>query len=248
MSFANTALSATGNRNNSMTLRPINPVMGTRIIDRLNLFYAPSSHDGYSHRVLRKPMEPISNLVFKELKGWAPANVRQMLATACFNCGITYRNPFTHEEKLISSYEELSNAFIQNRDSDVFSKYIYAFNHYVKINRDWLSKLEARFMDDFNLQYSTLRSESPGNMTDIGYYLTHLKHSTISNLHTKLKKSVSAEESLLRGGSVVLYIITYVYYYFYCMRHLIHLSLFCYRLMLFLVGILMHHKNECFLV
>ena len=169
MSFFSMALNAsshttTGNRSNYPAVPPNNNVMGyrtnqsvgnnavnnritmgTRIIDRLNFFYSPSAKDGYSHRVLTKPMSSLATQIFNELKEWAQPNVRQMLATACLNCKITYRNPFTGQEKTIESYEELSNAYVQNRDNENFSKYVYAFNQYFKMNRDWAGKMEARY-------------------------------------------------------------------------------------------------------
>jgi hypothetical protein len=182
-----------------------NPItLGKRVIDRLNFFYTPSARDGYSHRILLRPMQGLAPQVYKELQDFAQKNVRQMLATACFNCRITYRCPVTGVEKVITTYEELSTAYVQNRDEGNFSKYVYAFNNFFKVNREWVRNLETRFMDDKHLEYSTTRSDSRrGNMTDVAYYITHLKHSMISNLQTKLNKSVTAEESLLNGGLLV---------------------------------------------
>jgi hypothetical protein len=191
------------NQSISVNLPNNRTTAGIRVIDRLNFFYSPSGKEGYSHRLLLRPMHGLATQVLDELKLFAQPIVRQMLATACYNCGIKYRNPFTGEDKIIESYEELSSAYVQNRDENNFRNYVYAFNNYFKLNREWIRNLEATFMDDSQLQYSTLRSDSAGHMSDIAYYLSHLKHSTISNLQTKHKKSVGAEESLLRGGSLV---------------------------------------------
>jgi hypothetical protein len=180
--------------------RAIPPLMGDRVISRHNLFYTDSGNN--SHRNYILGMTDEAAMVLLSLRNWSKPVVKQVLATACFNCGLTYHNPFTNEETPIQTYDELSRAFIQNRDVEQYGRFKYVFHDYLLLNRDWMDRLEIQFMRENHLSFAPAATSVSNSMSDIGYFLTHYKHSLVSNLQTKFKRSLTAEEQFLHEFDV----------------------------------------------
>jgi hypothetical protein len=199
------------NRSSISRLERAPPMMGDRVISRNNLFYTDSGNN--SHRNYKSgTMTDDEAMILISLRTWSKAVVKQVLATACTNCRLTYRNPYSNEDVLIQTFDELSTAFTQNRDVDQYRRFKYAFHEYLLLHRDWVDRLEKQFMSEQQLSYAPTSSVSH-SMSDICYFLTHYKHTLVSNLQTKFKRSLTAEEQFLAGFEVrsLLYISLSIY-------------------------------------
>jgi hypothetical protein len=189
------------NRNAGLRPERAPLMMGDRVIPRHNLFYTDSGNN--SHRNYKSgTMTDDEARILISLRTWSKAVVKQVIASACTNCGLTYRNPFSNEDAPIRTFDELSVAFTQNRDIDQYRRFKYAFHEYLLLHRDWVDRLEMQFMSEQHLSYAPTSSAVSNSMSDIGYFLTHFKHTLVSNLQTKFKRSLTAEEQFLQDFDV----------------------------------------------